>query len=410
MVIIGILLAWLLMATMTIIWRHGATLQALWLEPVVRRPILIFESDDWGPGEATHAQRLRQLAETLAKFSDAGGSHPIVTLGMVMAIPDRRRMQEQDGRQYAALTLADERFAEMRDVIREGVRQGVMAVQLHGMEHYWPPALMAAAKKDEAVASWLNNEFPRTEGLPAPLQSRWIDASVLPSQTHAQEQIEPAVKEEVGFFMRVFAGGPSVVVPPTFVWSRDVERAWAQNGVRAIVTPGRRFEGRDARGKLISSSMTIRNGMRTAEGLVYMVRDDYFEPAKGHRAERAWAALEVKTRCGRPTLLEMHRFNFVDDPALAERSYQELARVVEGALQRYPSLVFMSTEALVGAMAEKQASLIASGMLARVQAWCWRVRQEALVWRAARFTGLALLILLLQRCVAASARAPQVRV
>lgn len=409
MVIIGVLLAWLLLAMLIIVWRHGATLRALWLEPVVPLPILIFESDDWGPGKAIHAQRLRQLAETLAKYSDSRGCHPIVTLGMVLAIPDQRRIQEQSGMQYFASTIADDRFADMRDVIQQGMRQGVFSVQLHGMEHYWPSALMEAAKKDEAVALWLNKEFPRTEELPAPLQSRWINASILPSQPHAWEQIEPAVKEEVNFFSQVFACAPAVVVPPTFVWSRDVERAWAKYGVRIIVTPGRRFEGRDERGKLVSSGAIIRNGMRNAEGIIYMVRDDYFEPAKGHRAERAWAALEAKTRCGRPTLLEMHRFNFVDDPAVAERSYAELARTVEGALQRYPNLAFITTEALAGAMAEGQATLIEAGIRARLQAWCWRVYQEAAVWRAARLTGLAWVIVLLRRCTALSAPPPQAR-
>ena len=367
-------------------------LLALWFEPVLRVPVLIFESDDWGPGEPVQAQRLRRLAEVLSKYTDSQEHHPVATLGMVLAIPDKRRMREQGGEGYIALPLADARFAEMRDVIPRGVSQGVFAVQLHGMEHFWPPALIAAAKMDGAVASWLKSEFPRNETLPSSLQSRWIDAAVLPSKQHKWPEIERAAYDEVSVFSQVFGHSPEVVVPPTFVWSEDVERAWANNGVHVIVTPGRRFVGRDEHGKLIASGAPIRNGMRNAKGLVYMVRDDYFEPAKGHRAERAWAALEVKTRCGRPTLLEMHRFNFVDDPVVAERSYKELARAVEGALQRFPNLVFTSTEALAMAMADEQSDLIEYGMRARFRAWCWRIRQEAPVWRAARFTGLALLL------------------
>ena len=47
MIILAILVAWLLTATLVFIWRHGATLRELWLEPMLKRPILIFESDDW---------------------------------------------------------------------------------------------------------------------------------------------------------------------------------------------------------------------------------------------------------------------------------------------------------------------------------------------------------------------------
>ena len=370
------------------------TLLSLWFEPVLRVPVLIFESDDWGPGEPFHAKRLQRLADILSKYRDAQGRHPVATLGIVLAIPDQLRMREQGGERYIPLTLADARFAEMRDVIRRGEQRRVFSVQLHGMEHYWPPALMVA-KHVGAVASWLSAEFPRTEALPAPLQSRWIDASVLPSKQHEWPEIERAANEEVQHFSQVFGHSPAVAVPPTFVWSEDVERAWANNGVHVIVTPGRRFVGRDEHGKLIASGAPIRNGMRNAKGLVYMVRDDYFEPAKGHRAERAWAALESKTRCGRPTLLEMHRYNFVDDSAVAERSYEELARAIEGALQRFPNLVFTSTGALAKAMADEKSSLIETGMRARLLAWCWRIRQEAPVWRAARITGLALLMTLL---------------
>ena len=35
---------------------------------------------------------------------------------------------------------------------------GVFALQLHGLEHYWPDALMAA--NDPAVRSWLEGEMP----------------------------------------------------------------------------------------------------------------------------------------------------------------------------------------------------------------------------------------------------------
>jgi hypothetical protein len=397
MIVLAILVAWLLSATLIFIWRYGATLRELWLEPVLRRPVLIFESDDWGPGEPVHAQRLQRLAHILEKYNDSQGHHPVATLGIILAIPDQRRMQEQGEDRYIALTLADARFTELRDVIEQGVRQGAFSVQLHGMEHYWPPAVMAAAKTDVKLASWLKNEFPRTEALPAALQSRWIDASVLPPQSHPWPQIEAAAQEEVNCFTQVFGHKPVVVVPPTCVWSQDVERAWADNGVRAIVTPGTRYAGRDARGELIASGAGMRNGMRNVQGLTYIVRDDYFEPAKGHSAERAWAALEIKTLCGRPTLLEMHRFNFIDDPAGAEQSYAELARVVEGALHRYPDLLFMSTEALVQAMADGQAVLFDSRIRPRLRAWCWRVRGEVRVWRFARYTGLALLIVLLRR-------------
>src|SRR3569832_1316921 len=130
---------------------------------VLRRPVLIFESDDWGPGDATHVEALRRLCEILGRYRDAEGHHPVMTLGMVLALPDRERMRGENI--YVVLSLADARYAELRSAIEEGVRRGVFAVQLHGKEHYWPPALMVAAQRDEIVRAWLESDTARTEDL-----------------------------------------------------------------------------------------------------------------------------------------------------------------------------------------------------------------------------------------------------
>src|SRR3569832_1153083 len=86
-------LGWLLLAPLIMIGRHGATLRALWREPVLRRPVLFFVCVEWGPGDATHAEALRRLCVILGRYRDAEGHHPVMTLGMVLALPDRERMR-----------------------------------------------------------------------------------------------------------------------------------------------------------------------------------------------------------------------------------------------------------------------------------------------------------------------------
>ena len=63
--------------------------------------------------------------------------------------------------------------------VRDGMARGVFALQLHGLEHFWPPTLMASGAA--AVAAWLRQPVPATtERLPSHLQSRWVDAGTLP--------------------------------------------------------------------------------------------------------------------------------------------------------------------------------------------------------------------------------------
>lgn len=168
-------LIWLLASAALLAAYHRQLLLAWWREPVLRRPVLIFESDDWGPGDAAHGRALQNLAEALAAYRDSDGRHPVATLGVVLALADTARIREADTTAYFRTSLAQ--HAAVLEVMRAGAERGVFALQLHGLEHYWAPSLLAAARRDPQVQAWLNTPgLPRTETLPAALQSRWIDA------------------------------------------------------------------------------------------------------------------------------------------------------------------------------------------------------------------------------------------
>ena len=231
-------------ATGSLLIYYRRDLWALWREPMLRDPVMIIESDDWGAGPvAAQATALNRLAEVLSRYRDQNGRHPVMTLALVLAVPDGRAIS-LDG-QYHRLQLDDPLFAPVLQAIERGRAAGVFALQLHGMEHYWPAALMASS--DPAVKAWLTAEPPgTTEKLPSPLQSRWVDAAVLPSRPLEPAVVEAAVKEETGLYQCLFGEPPRVAVPPTFVWTETVERAWARAGVECVVTPGLRSACRNA--------------------------------------------------------------------------------------------------------------------------------------------------------------------
>ncbi|ROR29635.1 glycosyl hydrolase [Inmirania thermothiophila] len=380
------------------LWRRRGLLVRLWREPVLARPVLAVESDDWGPGGEAEAAALRALAATLATVQDAEGRPALAAIGLCLARPAPSTPQH-----YRRTRLDDPAQAVVLEALREGERRGVFALQLHGMEHLRPASVLAAAGRDPALRAWL--EDPDPEALPPPLQSRWVDGALLPTRALPADEVAAMAAEETAAFAAVLGRPAVVAVPPTFVWTEAVEQAWAACGVRVIVTPGVRHEGRGADGAPLAGPRIL-NGEEAAGGARYLVRDVYFEPARGHRVEEALAAVAARVTEGRPALVESHRFNYLGPDASRHRG--ALAELLRRAAAELPGLRFVAPETLAAAYARPEASdLFTRSRRRRIAACCARIRREPALRRLLGPAAVAVRILDLARRLAAPADAPR---
>ncbi len=394
----GVMLAALLVLALWVgvLLAFARPLRVRWREPVFRHPLLVFESDDWGAGPLQQAEALGRIAAILEAFRDAVGRKPVMTLGKVFEVPDGERMAREGLTTYRACGLEDARFGELRRVIRAGVESGVFAPQLHGQCHYWPPALMAAAQHDTAARDWLaGSRWQETERLPAHLQTRWIDAARLPSRPLDPVEVARAAQEEAASFRKLIGAPPLVAVPTTFVWTGDVERAWKEVGVDVVITPGRRATCRDASGQLAGVDRRMLTGELSDAGQTYLVRDVFFEPALGHSAQRLVDGLADHTRQGRACLVEMHRFNFLQQ---MDQSLAMLGAAIEASLDRYQGLRFTTPLEIARSMGP-DSELIETAFGARFRAWLARLSEIPHFRRLTLLTGLAVPLRLLERAL-----------
>lgn len=382
-----LLLAWGVAVT-ALLLAFRRRLLACWREPVLRVPVLVLESDDWGAGPAEQVAALRRLGELLDGVRDAAGRPAVMTLGVVLSIVDRARWRAD--RSYTVNSLAAAEQADILRAMHAGIAAGVFAPQLHGMEHYWPDALLRRAAQDARVQAWLADDSAMTESLPDELQSRWIDAATLPSRRLPVARVRAAVAEEARLFAALFGAPARVAVPNTFVWNDDVERAWAEQGVRYVVTPGARYEARAADGALVPGGRGIANGDAGMDGLHYLVRDVYFEPARGHRPEAVLDEAARRAAFGRPVLIESHRFNYLGDAA--EASFAALGDILRLAPARLSGLRFTSTEALGDALVRRDPQWVERRAGVCFMIWTRRVLALPRFGRLARMTGLALIL------------------
>jgi hypothetical protein len=398
--------AWLLLGA-GVGWWYRHELRRVWREPTLRRPVLVVESDDWGAGPLAQAAALRAIADVLGAHRDAAGRRPVMSLALVLAVPDGVAIAASGA--YRRIDLRDALFADVRAALREGEARGVYALQLHGLEHYRPATLMSCP--DPAVQRWLRLPAPAaTEALPAALQSRWVDAGVLPSRALGADEIAAAVAEEVEAYGRIVGRRPRVVVPPTFVWSRAVEAAWAAHGVQVVCTPGWRYPQRDSGGSPCGDEGPIVNGEQ-AGALRYLARVDYFEPVKGRGAAHALAVLARCVAEGRACILENHRDSFVGDDPRLPHGLAELDALCTGALQRHPGLRFLSSAQLAEVLATRDPAWVEHGRRRRLACAWRRLAASGRPWRLLRLGGWAALLgalLWLARVPLATAPAPAV--
>ena len=398
-VLFAVAMVWLVgVASLAVAYR--GELHRLWREPVFRRPVLVLESDDWGAGPLSQAAALDDIAQVLARHRDAAGRPAVMNLAVVLAVPDGPAMAAH-GQAYRRIDLDQAAQAPNLAALRRGESAGVFALQLHGLEHYWPPSVMASVSP--AVQDWLRGgACEATEQLPAALQSRWVDARALPSRPLDRAAVEQAVAEEVAVYTRVLGQPPRLVVPPTFVWTPAVEDAWLRHGLQGVVTPGRRYTARDAAGDSVADGVRFANGDRRG-GLVYLVRSDYFEPLKGRDAAHALRALERALEEGRACLLENHRINFCRDPRACQDSLVELDKLIGGALRLQPRLQFLSTLELRTVLAESDSDTdwLVRPWRQRLPFFWRRLQGTGRLWKLLRWSGAAFfggrLVRLLQR-------------
>ncbi len=181
-----------------------------------------------------------------------------------------------------------------------------------------------------------------------------------------------------------------MVVPPTFVWSKQVESAWAANGISTIVTPGVRYTSRVADGGVGGIEGPFVNGQQSGQ-VTYVVRTDYFEPRKGRGAQHALRALSRDVALGRPCILENHRDNFCGDDALREHSEAELDGLLRCALTDYPTLRFLATWELSQILRARDSQWLVLDWRSCLPVFWTRVCQSGRLWKLLRLTGLSII-------------------
>jgi hypothetical protein len=337
------LIALWVVGLLVIVTTRRALLRATWREPYVDEPVVILESDDWGPGPPDHTEALRRLLQVLAAHRDGVGRPAVLTANMVLSVPDGPAIVAGGFRGYARREL-DVDFPELFTVMREGRAAGTFFPQLHGREHLNPEALLRRARNGDLSLRRLL-EIPGWsdwESLDSPLQGHFVDGSELPTRPVAMDQQRSMVAEGVLLFARAFGESPASAVAPCYLWNDDTEAAWAAAGVRYIQTAGYRCIGRGMDGAYIQSPRWLHAGSTNRQGQRYLVRNVMYEPADGRDWEAAWREVRHRFREAQPAVISTHRYNYTRTEIRAQ-ALRGLDELLDRVCRRYPRVRFAAS-------------------------------------------------------------------
>lgn len=375
-VLLTLLVGWSLLALILWTWQRPLFI-ATWREPYfVETPVLI-ESDDWGPGPAWHAERLRALCIVLASHHDRLGRAAVLTADMVLSVPDADALKHPENPRYLRRFL-DTDFPQLHLAFVEAQQAGLLVPQLHGVEHCYAEGLLALAEAGDPRLEVLDNHPERLdwERLDSPLQAHHVDATRLPSRPLPIATQQAQVTAAMEAFIRLFGFPSRTAVAPCYLWDDNTEAAWAGVGVRHVQTAGYRCTGRDDTGRYIQNPPLLRLGHQGPAGLGYLVRNCMYEPVDGRGVEGCLDDLTRALAEAAPVVISTHRYNYTRSEAEHRDSLAGLDRLLDTLRTRTAGLRFLSSPELGDALSDPDARLKAS--------------PEAQSWPALpRLTGLA---------------------
>ncbi len=311
------------------IWRRGLDLLPLSVFHF-DRPLVLWQSDDWGRVGLRDQQGLEQLRsagmelgerpydlytletaedvaalhETLARHHDSTGRPPCLEMNFVQANLDFCRMRAESFREIHLLLLSEGALAAWNrpglfDAYCGGIAAGVFHPALHGTTHFCRRAVERHIADSGARGQLLRALWEA--GTPYIYwRMPWIGYEYWDPES-SEEQFLPAeeqsnlVGQAVGTFSRVFSTLPHSACAPGYRANEDTHKAWAQYGIGIA---------QNGPGRLISPHLD-------RAGTLQLYRNVEFEPALDSElsVEGCLRRAEECFRRGIPAIVSMHSIN-----------------------------------------------------------------------------------------------------
>ncbi len=354
------------------------------------RKIVVIESDDWGsirmPSKAVYHSLIKQghkvdkltfnrcdslasetdlkaLFEVLDSVKDRNGNPAVITANTIMTNPDFDAIKASGFSKYyyEPFTETLKRYPEHRNafsVWKEGIQSGVFHPQFHGREHLnvtrWMKALQNNTGKVRLAFELGMYDISEDTSIS---ENTFVDAFNLESTNELEFQ-KQSIIEGLDLFESIFGFRSMTMIPPCYIWSRELEETMSENGIRGIQGGWYQLipttKGNDKFRRQFNYP-----GKKNRHHLEYLIRNAHFEPTEDK--EKDWVSMtliriETAFKCGRPAVISAHRLNFIGylEPDNRTKNLYLLSQLLKIIVRKWPNVEFMSSDELVKLMIKKK--------------------------------------------------------
>jgi hypothetical protein len=344
------------------------------------RKIVVIESDDWGsirmPSLATYnelsakgldvssgdslrynqndtlasATDLSSLFETLIKFKDFKGNHPVFTAVSLVANPDFEKIKISNYQDYYwepfTETLEKYKKADAFPLWQEGIRNKLFIPEFHGREHLnvapWMRALQRGDK--ESLFAFENGMWGYKNNHPFGITYQAaFDLEDISDLTIQEEAISSGLK----LFEDLFGYTAAFFVPPNGPFNNSLEKIAAEGGIKFMSTSKIQNEAL-GQGKTRKKFHYL--GQKNKHNQIYITRNCFFEP---NAYSKDWVFscindVDNAFKWGKPAVISSHRVNYIGGLVEKNRtnSLNQLTSLLSTIQSRWPNVEFMTSSEL----------------------------------------------------------------
>lgn len=348
-----------------------------------KRHIVVIESDDWGairmPSKGIYDEFLKRgirvdkdpycrydglatkedlanLFDVLDSVRDKNGNPAVLTADSVVVNPDFERIKSSDFTRYYyepfTETLKNSpRHEGAVDMWKEGMEKGLFHPQFHGREHLnvkkWMKTLQNGHESTRLAFDL--GTFGLTSAVDPTIKNNYMGAFNSGLEDDIQDY-RGIIWDGLNIFEELFGYRSESFIATTYTWNPAIEKHLKEYGVKYLqgLITQKIPHGDDSN---IEFHKRCFQGNKSCEGLIYLMRNAFFEPSQYQCKDAVDDCLQrisLAFRWGKAAVICAHRLNFIGsiDHKNTDKNLPIFKHLLKEIVKRWPDVEFLSSDQL----------------------------------------------------------------